>query len=111
MTAPPDFASPERIADISLFQSVIDGTPPVDMLSPELADLLETAYNRQGGEAGADAEIDSLFEAAVNAYAACMLEATKDLAYQGGPEGVLFDLEVIVDEETRHTPDGAGHVK
>lgn len=72
--------NPERIADIALFQSVIDGKLDEEtMLSPELGEQLMEAYIRQGGETGADAEINDLVDRAVNAYIAALLEAPEDL--------------------------------
>ena len=66
---------PARAADTALYQSVIDGTV-ADILSPELADELEAAYNRHAG----DPEMDAMFERAVNAYQSALDVATANAA-------------------------------
>jgi len=53
---------------ITLFQNVIDGNVP-DILAPELADEMETAYLPLQG----DPEIEALFERAANAYQKAVL--------------------------------------
>ncbi|GAB4059174.1 hypothetical protein [Uliginosibacterium sediminicola] len=68
-------ATDPHAVDRALFQSVIDGTVP-DMLAPELADQLEAAYARIAG----DAELESLFERAVNAYTSSAMKSTDSLA-------------------------------
>jgi transcriptional regulator of acetoin/glycerol metabolism len=66
-------------ADKALFQSVIDNTVTTSdgqgMLSPELPDTMEAAYLRHVG----NAEMEALFEAAVNAYGEASLAASADL--------------------------------
>ncbi|MFZ4539533.1 hypothetical protein [Propionivibrio sp.] len=73
---PPSVATedPQKVADRALFQSVIDATNP-DMIEPSLADKLEAAYNRYIG----DAEMEALFEAAVNSYMEAGLAASANL--------------------------------
>ena len=66
---------PAKAADTALYQSVIDGTV-ADILAPELADELEAAYNRHAG----DAEMDAMFEQAVNAYQSALDVATANAA-------------------------------
>lgn len=71
-------ATPEdaqKEADRALCQSVIDGTV-ADILSPDLADALEAAFNRSQG----DADMVNLFELAVGAYQNAMLAATSNLS-------------------------------
>jgi len=58
----------------TLFQSVINGTVP-DILAPELADEMETAYLPVQG----DTEIEALFERAAAAYRDALLAATANL--------------------------------
>jgi hypothetical protein len=65
----------QKQADQALFQSVIDGSIP-DILAPELADSLESAYYRQQ----TDPALVSLFEQAVSAYQNAMMAATAELA-------------------------------
>jgi len=65
----------QKQADQALFQSVIDGSIP-DILAPELADSLESAYYRQQ----TDPALVSLFEQAVSAYQNAMMSATAELA-------------------------------
>lgn len=64
----------QKQADQALFQSVIDGSIP-DILAPELADSLESAYYRQQ----TDPALVSLFEQAVGAYQNAMMAATSSL--------------------------------
>lgn len=68
-------ADQQKQADQALFQSVIDGSIP-DILAPELADSLESAYYRQQ----TDPALVSLFEQAVSAYQNAMMSATAELA-------------------------------
>lgn len=77
--APAEGTQPSREADQkgvdrALFQSVIDGTV-ADILAPDLADLLEAAFNRNQGDPG----LVTLFEQAVGAYQNAMLAATANL--------------------------------
>lgn len=65
----------QKQADQALFQSVIDGSI-TDILAPELADSLESAYYRQQ----TDPALVSLFEQAVSAYQNAMMSATAELA-------------------------------
>jgi len=67
--------SQQKTADRALFQSVIDGTV-ADMLSADLADQLEAAFNRNQD----DAALVALFEQAVNAYQNAMMTATAGIA-------------------------------
>ena len=66
-------------SDRALFQSVIDGTVTTSdgegILSASLADTLEAAYLRHAG----NAEMDDLFEKAINAYTEAELVASANL--------------------------------
>lgn len=75
VSPPTTSEDPQVTSDKALYQSVIDGSA-TDILAPELADLLEAAYYRHEGSA----EMDSMFEQAVNSYQAAMLAATANLA-------------------------------
>lgn len=65
----PTTGNPQMDADKALYQSVIDKTvitnDGLGILSPELGDMLEAAYNRHAG----NPEMDALLELAANAYA------------------------------------------
>lgn len=65
---------PQMTSDKALFQSVIDNTVP-DILDMALGDQLEAAYYRHVG----NAEMEALFEAAVNAYTEAELAASANL--------------------------------
>lgn len=71
VTADPPAGDPANAADVALLTQIADGKHP-DMLSPELADVIEAAMLRHE----ADADMQALAERAITAYSAAMLAAT-----------------------------------
>ena len=63
---------PQKAADRSLFQSVIDGTVP-NIMDPALGDLLVTAYERNES----DTDLMAIAEKALNAYEAAVTKAAQ----------------------------------
>ena len=84
---------PQKAADRSLFQSVIDGTVP-NILDPALADLLETAYLRNES----DPALIALAEKALDAYSDAGIKA--DQADQKQQAGTAVTTDAIPPDAT-----------